>query len=122
MKAIGMTMIWGAMTAGCCVGARSAVSRGSSAVPPATGATRTSATASVFGLWRPPPPLDSEESELWHSGARGEDAAIVRRGFISVTPLRLDWTATEELSRLNRLRLHGFESVRAKGDGWGDES
>ena len=56
------------------------------------------------------------------SDARGEEAAIVRRGFISVTPLRLDWTATEELSRLNRLRLHGFESVRAKGDGWGDES
>ncbi len=44
------------------------------------------------------------------AGARGEDAEIMRQGDIAVTPLRLDWTAREELASLRALESFGFES------------
>jgi 5'-nucleotidase len=43
-------------------------------------------------------------------GARGEDVEIMRRGHIAVTPLRLDWTAREQIAPLRELERGGFES------------
>ncbi len=50
-------------------------------------------------------------------GATGEDADALRRGLISVTPLRLDLTAPGELERLGReLCILGFESEPEAGE------
>jgi len=43
-------------------------------------------------------------------GAAGEDAENLERGMISVSPLRLDWTARDQLDLGERMTLAGFES------------
>jgi len=43
-------------------------------------------------------------------GAQGEDAQVLNAGMISVSPLKLDWTATEQLDLGERMTLAGFES------------
>jgi len=49
-------------------------------------------------------------------GAKGEDAEILEAGMISVSPLRLDWTARDQLDLGERMALDGFESGRRAGD------
>lgn len=49
-------------------------------------------------------------------GAKGEDAEILDAGMISVSPLRLDWTARDQLDMGERMNLDGFESGGRAGD------
>lgn len=52
------------------------------------------------------------------NGAKGEDAEILESGMIAMTPLRLDWTARDQLDLGDRMTLPGFESTgRAGGNG-----
>jgi 5'-nucleotidase len=51
-------------------------------------------------------------------GAEGEDAEILNAGMIAVSPLRLDWTARDQLDLGERMILAGFESGgRVSDDG-----
>ncbi|MFH2006304.1 MAG: 5'/3'-nucleotidase SurE [bacterium] len=55
-------------------------------------------------------------------GAQGEDSDILRQKMIAVSPLRLDWTAIDQLDLAQRMSLDGFESDSAgsaAGEGQG---
>ncbi len=49
-------------------------------------------------------------------GAQGEDAQILNAGMIAVTPLKLDWTARDQLDLGKRISLTGFESGEGRND------
>ena len=73
---------------------------------------------------RSEPPTSGEEFELGrprsfgHEGATGPDAEIVRSGSIAVTPLRLDWTARDELDVCRDIEVRGFESSAGSAIGF----